>query len=209
MHFLSVCVFFFHSYHSYSTRNDIDINSDTSAPKQNFFITFYWLKSLSLSWSCFIRLTEIIFFFAFFMWIGKWNKSLLLITCSACSCCSFRFINAWVNGRWVLLVPLLSFVYRDKKENKGKYKRVPKISWIWNSYHLLLTHWFSMNFLVPILRRFAVFQLFSVEWFSFHPIMLARKTLGYLIDAKAKKTKTMDNIELVFFLIKKSINHSI
>lgn len=40
---------------------------------------------------------------------------------------------------------------------------------------------FSMNFPVPILKRFEVFRPFSVEWFLYRPIMSIHKTPGYLL----------------------------
>lgn len=43
-------------------------------------------------------------------------------------------------------------------------------------------HWFSVNFPVPISRRFEVFRLFSVVWFLYRREVSAHKTLGYLFS---------------------------
>lgn len=54
-------------------------------------------------------------------------------------------------------------------------------------YYSPLMHWFSMNSPVPILKRFVVFPLFSVEWFLYHLIVSVHKTLEYLLDEKRNK----------------------
>lgn len=124
---------------------------------------------------------------------------------SASSCCSFKFINACVNGKWALFT-LESFawykIYGKKLKRKhNKWNDCNSLVFVENEiesrcfvihstpqenilfiiYYSPLLHWFSTNSPAPISRQFEGFQLFSVEWFLYHLTMSVRKTLEYLL----------------------------